>query len=112
MHYDGKLQAIAGQISGLPFDGLDSFTGPPEGDLSPARARELWPDLFLWFHPNLGWYALPEAQLQQRIGDALRGMGPRRCCLLISEEVPPQWRVGIPRVLEILSRRDLKWSAP
>jgi len=106
VHYDGKLQAIAGEISGLPFDGLDSFTGPPEGDLSPAEARELWPDLFLWFHPNLGWYALPEAQLEQRIAAALHDLGPRRYCLLISEEVAPQWRRGIPRILEILSRLD------
>ena len=42
----------------LAFD-IDSLTPPPEGDLSVAEARALWPDKFLWLHPPLGWFREP-----------------------------------------------------
>jgi hypothetical protein len=103
VHYDGKLRAIAGEIQNLSFYGLDSLTGPPEGDLRAAEARDLWPEMFFWLHPNLGWYELPEAELRERIRRLAAEAGPRRYCLMISEEVPPDWRRTIPTVLHTLA---------
>ena len=39
VHYDGKLRAIAPDIAALDLD-IDSFTPPPEGDMSVAEARD------------------------------------------------------------------------
>jgi hypothetical protein len=102
VHYDGNLRSIAAEIRELGFDGLDSLTGPPEGDLSAVEARALWPDTFLWLHPNLGWYERSEAGLQERVRAAVRGAGPSRFCLMISEEVPPEWQRTVPVVLRTL----------
>jgi len=100
VHYDGKLRVIADQIRGLPFDGLDSLTPPPEGDLATAEARALWPDKFLWLHPTLDWYGLPIPQLVARVRQMVRDAGPTRYCLMISEEVPPNWATTVPAILE------------
>jgi hypothetical protein len=104
VHYDGNLQVIARDIAGLAIDGIDSFTEPPEGDMSVADARAAWPEKFLWVHPNLGWYEHPEA-LPDRIRRVVREAGPTRYCLMISEEVPPNWERTIPMVLETLQER-------
>jgi len=103
VHYDGKLQVIGQEIRNLGFDGLDSLTGPPEGDILAAGARALWPYTFFWLHPNLGWYDLPEAELRDRIRRLAVDAGPRRYCLLISEEIPPNWQRGILTVLDTLA---------
>ena len=103
VHYDGKLRVIAGDIARLPFDGLDSLTGPPEGDMTAADARSFWPDKFFWLHPNLGWFLLPEKQLVEKIKQVVKDAGPSRFCLMISEEVPPGWEKGIPAVLRTLN---------
>lgn len=104
VHYDGKLRGIAGDIAVLGFAGLDSFTEPPEGDLTTAEARRLWPDKFLWLHPNLGWYERPESELLDPVRRLCREAGPSRYCLMISEEVPPAWERTVPAILEMLER--------
>lgn len=102
VHYDGKLRVIAEDIRRLPFDGLDSVTPPPEGDLSTAEARELWPDKFLWLHPSLGWYRQPEEKLVGNVLQMAEDAGPTRYCLMISEEVPDDWERTIPLILRAL----------
>ena len=67
-----------------------------------AEARAAWPDKFLWLHPPLGWYEEPSAELQRRIRQMVRDAGPRRFCLMISEDVPPNWERNVPLVLECL----------
>ncbi len=101
VHYDGKLRPIAEDIRSLPFAGLDSLTGPPEGDCSAAEARAQWPDKFLWIHPNLEWYGRPEPRLRDAVRRAARDAGDR-FCLMISEEVPADWERTIPLVLDAL----------
>ena len=102
VHYDGKLRVIADEIAALDIDGIDSFTPPPEGDMSVAEARACWPDKFLWMHPPLGWYREDKATLAERIRNMVRDAGPRRFCLMISEDVPPDWEESVPAVLEAL----------
>ncbi|TFG59227.1 MAG: hypothetical protein E4H36_14200, partial [Spirochaetales bacterium] len=95
VHFDGKLRPIASDIAGLPFAGIDSLTGLPEGDLSAAEARALWPDKFFWLHPNLGWYQLPTAELKAAIRRTALD-ADNRFCMMISEEVPPDWHRSVP----------------
>ena len=102
VHYDGQLRAIADDIAELDFDGIDSFTEAPEGDMTVAEARAAWPDKFLWLHPNLGWYEQGEAYLREQVRRICRDAGPTRFCLMISEEVPPDWERTVPAVLEEL----------
>lgn len=103
VHYDGKLRPIAGEITGLPFAGIDSLTGPPEGDMSAAEARKLWPDKFFWLHPNLGWYDQPLPELKRDVHQ-LATDAADMFCLMISEEVPPYWKRTVPAVLEVLGK--------
>jgi hypothetical protein len=102
VHYDGRLRSVIEDIAALPFDGIDSFTEPPEGDMSVAEARAAWPDKFLWIHPNLGLYELPEPQMLRNFQRLIRDAGGRRFCLMISEEIPPAWERTVPAVLERL----------
>ena len=102
VHCDGKLRVIAEDIEALDIDGIDSFTPPPEGDMSAAEARASWPDKFLWLHPPLGWYQQDRATLRHRVQQMARDAGPRRYCLMISEDVPPDWQQTVPAVLEAL----------
>ncbi len=101
VHYDGKLRSIAQDIQRLPFD-MDSLTPPPEGDLSVAEARALWPEKFLWLHPPLGWHALPDALLAERIRQMTKDASPGGFCLMISEEVPSSWARTVPLILKTL----------
>jgi hypothetical protein len=102
VHYDGKLRVIADQVAQIDFDGIDSLTPPPEGDMSVAEARQLWPDKMLWCHPSLGWFREREATLRELVKGLVRNAGPQRFCLMISEEIPPDWERTVPEVLAVL----------
>ena len=111
-HYDGQLRVIADDIAALDIDGIDSFTEAPEGDMTVAEARAAWPEKFLWLHPNLGWYDLPDAEFAQKLNGMIEAAGTTRYCLMISEEVPSDWRHKVSLALRILeepcSRRDCR----
>jgi hypothetical protein len=102
VHYDGKIRLIADDIAKLRLD-IDSLTPPPEGDLDPAEARRFWPESFLWIHPSLTLFDLPQGELISRIREMAAAAGPRRYCFEISEGVPRNWREGIPAVLRALA---------
>jgi hypothetical protein len=104
VHYDGRLQVIAGEVNHLGIYGIDSLTEAPEGDMTVADARRALPEKFLWIHPNLGWYQMPEAELSSRIRRVIENAGPRRFYLEMSEEVPADWHRTVPAVLRALER--------
>jgi hypothetical protein len=101
VHYDGQLRAIAHDIAGLGFDGIDSFTEAPEGDMTVEEARARWPGKFLWVHPGLGLYQCPET-LPENIRRIQAAAGNTRSCLMISEDVPPDWQRTVPLILDTL----------
>ena len=101
-HYDGQLRIIADDIAGMDLDGIDSFTEPPEGDMTIGQARSAWPEKFLWVHPNLHWYRQSEDDLAATVRRAVAEAGPTRYCLMISEDVPPDWERSVPAVLRCL----------
>lgn len=104
VHYDGRLRAVAGDVAALGIDGIDSFTEPPEGDMTTAEARAHWPEKFLWLHPSLGWFREPAGTLEENIRRMAHEAGPRRYCFLVSEEVPPDWHQTVPTVLASLRK--------
>lgn len=103
VHYDGKTRTIADQIASLDFDGLDSLTPAPEGDMSIAEARLRWPDKFFWLNPSAAWFREDRSSLANRIRQMVRDAGPRRYCLMISEDIPPDWEQTVPTVLQALA---------
>ena len=105
VHYDGKLRVISDDIAMIGFDGIDSFTEAPEGDMAVREAREAWPDKFLWINPNLNLYLMPERELSDNIIRLVKDAGGRRFCLMISEDVPCNWQKSIPTVLRLLSAK-------
>lgn len=102
VHYDGKLRVITEDIAALGFDGIDSFTEAPEGDVTVREARLAWPEKFLWINPNLNLYRLPEKDLVEHVQRLVNDAGRRRCCLMISEDVPQNWQTSVPIVLDCL----------
>jgi hypothetical protein len=103
VHYDGKLQLIADEISKLNLFGLDSLTPPPEGDMSIAEARKHWPEKFFWMHPSLSWDSLSDAEVVDKILQMIQD-AENKFCLQLSEEVPPNWKRTIPLILETLDK--------
>lgn len=102
VHYDGKLQLIANDIQKLGFDGIDSLTPSPEGDVSIAEARQHWPGKFLWMHPSLTWDILPDNKVVESILRMARD-ADIRFCFQISEDVPPNWKRTMPLILKTLN---------
>lgn len=102
-HYDGQLRIIAEDIAEMDLDGIDSFTEPPEGDMTIAEARQAWPGKFLWMHPNLHWYRQSGEDLAANVRRAVAQAGPSRYCLMISEDVPPDWQRSVPCILRTLA---------
>jgi len=103
VHYDGQLRVISEDIARLKFDGIDSLTPAPEGDMTIGDARRLWPDKFLWLHPSLTYYAKAREQFGDALRDMARQAGPSQYCLMISEDVPPNWAQTIPWALETMN---------
>lgn len=46
-HMDGKFGQLKKEIAETPFNAFESFTTPPNGDVSLTEARELWPNLIV-----------------------------------------------------------------
>ena len=102
MHYDGQLKLISEDIAALDFDGIDSFTEPPEGDMSVIEARNAWPDKFIWQNINLSRYEMPQERLKENLFRTINAAGHKRHCLMISEEVPQNWQISVPFILKTL----------
>jgi hypothetical protein len=102
VHYDGQLSLIADDFARHPFD-VDSLTPPPEGDMSMAECRAAWPQKFFWLHPTLSWFQLEPDEMLAQIRRMISDVGPRNYCLMISEEVPPEWESRVPLILRALA---------
>ncbi|MEI6083723.1 MAG: hypothetical protein WCS70_05420, partial [Verrucomicrobiota bacterium] len=102
VHYDGALKVIADQIAGAPFDGIESLTEPPEGDLLYDECRALWPDKTFWAHINVNCYGLPPEQLMEAVIAKRQRAGKRGLAFEVSEDLPANWQQSIPVVLRAL----------
>ena len=106
VHYDGQLRAIADDFARYPFD-VDSLTPPPEGDMTMAECRAAWPDKFLWLHPTLSWFQMSPDAMLGSVRKMMADVGSRLFCLMISEDVPPEWESRVPLILRMLRDEPL-----
>jgi len=104
-HYDGNLAVVKDLVRRAPLDLIESFTPPPEGDMTLAEARAAWPDKLLWSNVNLGCYELPPADLKEEIWQRVADGAPDGCRLAfeVSEACPPRWRESMPIILAALN---------
>jgi|TARA_Y100000310_G_C20658574_1_gene803386 hypothetical protein len=103
-HYDGKLSSAKEGIAAAPIDHIESFTEPPEGDMTLAECRKAWPGKGLWSNINVGLFDLPPDQLQSEIRRKVSEGAPdgRGLALEISEDLPRRWRQGIAAIMDEL----------
>lgn len=103
-HYDGQLSSCRKLIAEAPIDLIESLTPPPEGDMSLAEARQIWPDKLFWSNINVACYDLPPAQLHELVLQRVAEASPdgTRLAFEVSEQYPDNWKKSIPVVLEAL----------
>lgn len=103
-HYDGNLSSVKHHIADAPIDLIESLTEPPEGDMTLAESRAAWPEKRFWNNINVAKFDLPPDQLQAEIHRGVAEAAPdgRGLAFEISEDLPKNWRQGIPAVLEAL----------
>ncbi len=91
VHLDGDNRLLAGPIGELPVDMIESFTPPPDCDLSISEARAAWPEKFLMVNfPSSVHLAGAEAvrRTAERLLAEARQHG--RVILGVMEDVPRQ----------------------
>ncbi len=105
-HFDGQLACLAPLIAETELDGIESLTGPPEGDMTYAQARAAWPGKTFWGNINVGLYDLPPAELRAAVQQMVRDAAPdgRNLLLEVSEDLPHNWRQSLPIVLDALAK--------
>ena len=89
VHLDGDNRGLAGLVAPLPVDVIESFTPPPDCDMSISEALRAWPDKRLMVNfPSSVHLAGPEAvrSAARRLLDEARGSG--RVLLGVMENVP------------------------
>jgi hypothetical protein len=103
-HYDGRLSSCKELIARTPIDVIESLTPPPEGDLTLAEARAVWPDKCFWSNINIGCYDLPPAELKSLILERVNQAAPdgKRLAFSVSEQSPANWRASLAVVLDAL----------
>jgi hypothetical protein len=103
-HYDGRLAACRDAIATAPVDLIESFTTPPEGDMTLTEARAAWPDKLLWSNINVSTYNLPPEQLRNTVHDMVTqgSASGTRIAFEVSEHLPRNWRESMPVVLNAL----------
>jgi hypothetical protein len=104
-HFDGRLAGCADLIARSPIGMIESFTPPPEGDMTLAQARSAWPDKLLWSNINVSTWDLPADRLRAEVLRRAAEGAPdgRGLAFEISEDLPANWRQSIPVVLEALA---------
>jgi hypothetical protein len=104
-HYDGQLASCRHLIAEAPIDLIESFTPPPEGDMTLAEARQVWPDKLIWSNINVDCYYLPPQQLREVVLERVAEAAPagRRLAFEVSEQYPDNWKESMPVVLDALN---------
>jgi len=94
VHMDGRFGHLKREISESPINVIDSFSVPPTGDVSLAKAKELWPDKLIFMNPaaHLEW-AEPE-EVRSFYESLAAEWGGRKALLLEHMEHLPAETVG------------------
>jgi len=103
-HYDGQLASCKDLIAQAPIDLIESLTPPPEGDLTLAEARAVWPDKLFWSNINVALYDLPPDELKTEVIKRVDEGAVAGCKLAfeVSEQYPDNWAQSLHVVLDAL----------
>jgi hypothetical protein len=103
--YDGRTASCRNLIASAPIDLIESLTPPPEGDLTLAEARAVWPDKLFWSNLNVALHDQPLAELRQVVLERVAQAAPdgRRLAFEVSELYADNWRESMPVVLDALA---------
>lgn len=102
-HLDSNNRLWADLVAGSRLDYIEAFTPPPDGDLSVAEARSLWPDKVLWINfPSSRHLQQPEriaATARHLIDEAGDGAG---FLIGVTENVPEdRWEESFETILRV-----------
>lgn len=103
-HYDGRLASCKELIREAPIDLIESFTEPPEGDMSLIDARNYWRDKRLWVNIRVSDYQRAPSELHEYVLQlvAQGADAGKQLAFEISEDLPRNWKESIPMVLHAL----------
>lgn len=103
-HYDGQLACCKELIADAPIDMIESLTPPPEGDMTLAECREVWPDKLFWSNIQTTTYFYDPERIREIVLDSAQQGSPdgRRLAFQVSELIPPNWKESMPVVVEAL----------
>ena len=88
-HLDGNNRQLAAAIAGTSLDFIESFTPPPECDLSIDEARRLWPQKALLTHFPSSLHLFGINRMREQIMEILKHAAPGdRFTVGVSEDVP------------------------
>lgn len=88
-HMDGMLRQIAGCIAETDLPVMEAFTPPPDGNLSVAEARELWPKKALWLNFPSSVHLCESEEIKRVTEDLVRQAGDGRGFAIgVTENIP------------------------
>ncbi|MDZ7335843.1 MAG: uroporphyrinogen decarboxylase family protein [candidate division KSB1 bacterium] len=88
-HLDGNNRKLAPLIARTSLDFIESFTPPPDCDLSVAEARQIWKDKSLLVHFPSSVHLFGAAAIEDHVKEILKQAAPGdRFAIGVSEDVP------------------------
>ena len=88
-HLDGDNKKLAPLIARTSLDFIESFTPPPDCDLSVAEARQIWKDKSLLVHFPSSVHLFGAAAIEDHVREILKQAMPGdRFAIGVSEDVP------------------------
>lgn len=102
VHMDGLLAPLADAIAEAEFDIVEALTPPPMGDISVARAREVWPNKGLWINfPGPTLLESPDV-VEDLAREIVRQAGHKRGFIIaVTEDAPLE---PMEKSLEVIAR--------
>lgn len=103
LHFDGKLTSLQKSIKKAPFDIIESFTPPPEGDMTFEVALSAWENKSFWLTIPAHAY-----DSSRELGKCVEGLvhtaNGKRLVLEIAEYFPEKtWESDIAVILDVLN---------
>ncbi len=103
-HLDGDNRNLAPLITPLPLDFIESFTPPPDCDLSIREARKVWPKMALQIHFPSSIHLMGFDQVRSAVMEMLRQAAPGdRFVIGSMEDIPKGKEDSMVYLFEVLN---------
>jgi uroporphyrinogen-III decarboxylase len=104
VHFDANNKLLSPEIAKAPIDIVESFTPPPDCDLSLKEALAVWHNKIIWMNfqssVHLASEEISAATTRQLLAEAGDGS---RIIMGISENVPKErWGISYPAISRVL----------